>query len=255
MRIVRYQRGKETPHFGWLLADLIGELEGDPFGDFRRKEAHVPLNEVRLLAPVLPGKIVCIGRNYAEHAKEQDAEIPEIPILFMKPSTAVIGPGDTISLPMQSTRVDHEGELVVVIGRRGRWIDPERTADYIFGYTIGNDVTARDLQRRDGQWTRAKGFDTFCPLGPWIETEFDPSDAMITCHVNDELRQMSSTRDMLFSVRQLVAFISSIMTLEAGDALMTGTPAGIGPLTDGDTVRVAIEGLGELVNRAAADRR
>jgi 2-keto-4-pentenoate hydratase/2-oxohepta-3-ene-1,7-dioic acid hydratase in catechol pathway len=237
------------------LDDLVGEVEGDPFGDFRRKEAHIPLEEVRLLAPVRPGKIVCIGRNYVEHAKEQDAEVPEIPILFLKPSTAVIGPGDTISLPMQSTRVDHEAELAVVIGRRGRWIDPEHTAEYIFGYTIGNDVTARDLQRRDGQWSRAKGFDTFCPLGPWIETDFDPSDAMITCHVNDELRQMSSTRDMIFSVRQLTAFISSIMTLEPGDVIMTGTPAGIGPLAEGDTVRVAIEGIGELINRAGLEQR
>jgi 2-keto-4-pentenoate hydratase/2-oxohepta-3-ene-1,7-dioic acid hydratase in catechol pathway len=165
----------------------------------------------------------------------------------------VIGPLQTIYLPPQSQQVDHEAELVVVIGKLGRWISPEESSNYIFGYTVGNDVTARDLQRKDGQWTRSKGFDTFCPLGPWVDTEFNPVDAMITCHVNGELRQMASTRDMNFHIDQLVTFVSSIMTLEPGDIIMTGTPAGIGPLQPGDTVEVAIEGIGKLRNHVAAE--
>ncbi len=160
---------------------------------------------------------MCVGRNYVAHAKEQNAEVPEVPLLFLKPPSALIGHNDTIYLPPQSKQVEHEAELVVVIGKRGRWISPENALDYVLGYTAGIDVTARDLQRRDGQWTRGKGFDTFCPIGPWIETEFDPADALITCHVNGEMRQMASTRDMVFRVNQLIAFASSVMTLEPGD--------------------------------------
>jgi 2-keto-4-pentenoate hydratase/2-oxohepta-3-ene-1,7-dioic acid hydratase in catechol pathway len=253
MRFVRYQRGADAPQYGWVLENQIGPVEGTPFGEFRRMEAQYPLDAVRLLAPVLPGKIICVGRNYAEHAREHNVEIPELPLLFLKPPSAVIGPGETILLPPQSQRVEHEGELVVVIGREGRWISPETASDYIFGYTLGIDVTARDLQRNDGQWTRGKGFDTFCPLGPWIETTFDPSDAMLTCHVNEEMRQMASTRDMLFTVRQVVAFISSVMTLQPGDIIMTGTPAGVGPLAAGDEVRVTVDGIGTLRNRVAED--
>jgi 2-keto-4-pentenoate hydratase/2-oxohepta-3-ene-1,7-dioic acid hydratase in catechol pathway len=253
MRFVRYQRGADAPQYGWVLENQVGPVEGTPFGEFRRMEAQVPLDAVRLLAPVLPGKIICVGRNYAEHAREHNAEIPELPLLFLKPPSAVIGPGDTILLPPQSQRVEHEGELAVVIGREGRWISPENAPDYIFGYTLGIDVTARDLQRKDGQWTRGKGFDTFCPLGPWIETAFDPSDAMLTCHVNEEMRQMASTRDMLFTVRQIVAFISSVMTLLPGDVILTGTPAGVGPLLAGDEVRVTVEGIGTLRNRVAEE--
>jgi 2-keto-4-pentenoate hydratase/2-oxohepta-3-ene-1,7-dioic acid hydratase in catechol pathway len=165
----------------------------------------------------------------------------------------VIGPGDKVLLPPQSQRVEHEAELAVVIGRRGRWISLEEALDYVLGYTIANDITARDLQFRDGQWTRGKGFDTFCPFGPWIETDFDPSDALVTCHVNGEMRQMASTRDMVFSVRQLIAFISSVMTLEPGDLLLTGTPAGVGLLVPGDVVEVSIEGLGTLRNPVASE--
>ncbi|OGN94228.1 MAG: 2-hydroxyhepta-2,4-diene-1,7-dioate isomerase, partial [Chloroflexi bacterium RBG_13_48_10] len=204
-------------------------------------------------SPVLPGKIICVGRNYAEHVKETKAEIPTTPLLFLKPPSSVIGPTQTIFLPPQSQQVDHEAELAVVIGKRGRWIQPTDASDFIFGYTVGNDVTARDLQRRDGQWTRSKGFDTFCPLGPWIETEFDPTDTLITCHVNGELRQMASTRDMIFHVDQIIAFASSIMTLEPGDVIMTGTPAGISPLNPGDIVEVTIDGLGKLRNTVAAE--
>jgi 2-keto-4-pentenoate hydratase/2-oxohepta-3-ene-1,7-dioic acid hydratase in catechol pathway len=179
--------------------------------------------------------------------------VPEVPLLFLKPPSALIGPGEKIVLPPQSQQVEHEAELVVVIGKRGRWIPAEEAASYILGYTAGNDVTARDLQRRDGQWTRAKGFDTFCTIGPWIETDFDPADSMIACYVNGEMRQMSSTRDMVFSVRQLVAFASSVMTLEPGDILMTGTPSGVGPLLPGDTVEVTIEGIGALRNPVTAE--
>jgi len=252
MRFVRYTLGQAAPTFGWLIEDRIGPLDGSPFDSYRRQEATIPLSSVRLLAPVLPGKIICIGRNYVEHAREHNAEVPETPLLFLKPPSSVIGPGDKIILPPQSQQVEHEGELAVVIGRRGRWIPMEQALDYVLGYTIGNDVTARDLQRRDGQWTRGKGFDTFCPLGPWIDTDFDPADALLTCRVNAEIRQMATIRDMVFTIPQLITFISSVMTLEPGEVILTGTPAGVGPMVAGDTVTVEIEGLGELKNPVSA---
>lgn len=256
MRFIRYQIGNEEPRYGWVLEDAsglsVGTVDGSPFGDFRRMETTHSLSAVHLLAPVEPGKIICVGRNYVEHAKEHDAEVPDIPLIFLKPPSAVIANGEKIVLPPQSQQVEHEAELVVVFGKRGRWIPPEHALEYVLGYTIGNDVTARDLQRRDGQWTRSKSFDTFCPLGPWIETEFDAADRMITCTVNGDMRQMASTRDMVFSVRQLIAYVSSIMTLEPGDILMTGTPAGVSPLHPGDTVEVTIEGLGVLRNPVIA---
>jgi 2-keto-4-pentenoate hydratase/2-oxohepta-3-ene-1,7-dioic acid hydratase in catechol pathway len=253
MRLIRYQTKKEPIQYGWVSGDKVGKIDGSPFGEFKRLEATLPLDSVQLYSPVLPGKIICVGRNYAEHVKETKAEIPTTPLLFLKPPSSVIGPTQTIFLPPQSQQVDHEAELAVVIGKRGRWIQPTDASDFIFGYTVGNDVTARDLQRRDGQWTRSKGFDTFCPLGPWIETEFDPTDTLITCHVNGELRQMASTRDMIFHVDQIIAFASSIMTLEPGDVIMTGTPAGISPLNPGDIVEVTIDGLGKLRNTVAAE--
>jgi 2-keto-4-pentenoate hydratase/2-oxohepta-3-ene-1,7-dioic acid hydratase in catechol pathway len=255
MRLIRYQLKNNPPQFGWVNNDLVGRIEGDPFSEFHRSEPSIPLAEVSLLAPERPGKIICVGRNYAEHAREQNAEIPTTPLLFLKPPTAVIGPDQAIYLPPQSQQVDHEAELAVVIGKRGRWIAPETAFSHIYGYTVGNDVTARDLQRRDGQWTRSKGFDTFCPLGPWIDTDFNPTDAMVSCHVNGELRQMASTRDMIFHIDQLIAFISSIMTLEIGDIIMTGTPAGISPLHDGDIVEVTIDGLGKLRNPVAVEKQ
>jgi len=253
MRFIRYQPPSGEPGFGWVLEERVGPLEGSPFAEFRRGEALHTLDDVRLLAPTQPSKILCVGRNYVAHAKEHGAEVTEVPLLFLKPPSAVIGPGDPILLPPQSQQVEHEAELAVVIGRRGRWISPEEAPNYILGYTIANDVTARDLQFRDGQWTRGKGFDTFCPLGPWIETDFDPADAVITCHVNGEMRQMASTRDMVFSVHQLIAFASSVMTLEPGDLLLTGTPAGVGPLQAGDLVEVTIEGLGTLRNPVSSE--
>lgn len=235
------------------MGSLAGPVEGDLFGEYQRLSAELPLDKIRLLPPVLPGKIIGVGRNYAAHAKEHGAEVPEYPILFLKPPSCLIGPGETILLPPQSQQVEHEAELVVVIGRRGRWIPPEEALRYVFGYTAGNDVTARDLQRQDGQWTRAKGFDTFGVIGPWIETELDPADLMVTCHVNGELRQMASTRDMVFNVSQLIAFASSIMTLEPGDLIFTGTPSGVGPLKPGDTVEVNVEGIGILQNPVAEE--
>lgn len=253
MRIVRYHLASQPPSFGWVLKDKVGDLEGSPFAQFSRAEAIHSLEEVKLLPPITPTKIICIGRNYAAHAKEHDAEVPDVPLIFLKPPSTLIAQGETIFLPPQSQRVEHEAELAVVIGKSGRWIPPEEAHDHIFGYTIANDVTARDLQFRDGQWTRGKGFDTFCPLGPWIETEFDPADAVITCHVNDEMRQMASTRDMVFSVRQLIAFVSSVMTLESGDLILTGTPSGVGTLEDEDSVEVTIEGIGSLLNPVASE--
>lgn len=248
MRIVRYQVKNETPQYGWVLNENVGPVDGNPFGEYRRLKAEIPLEQVRLLAPCQPSKIVCVGRNYAEHAREHDAEVPKVPLIFLKPPSSMIGPGETIFLPPQSKQVEHEAELVVVIGKRGRHITAERARDTILGYTVGNDVTARDLQKSDGQWTRAKGFDTFCSFGPWIDTDFDPSDALITCRVSGQPRQMASTRDMVFSVNTLIAFISSVMTLEPGDLLFTGTPAGVGILKDGDEVVCEIEGLGKLSN-------
>jgi 2-keto-4-pentenoate hydratase/2-oxohepta-3-ene-1,7-dioic acid hydratase in catechol pathway len=252
MRIIRYQFKDEAPRHGWVLENKVGAIEGDIFGEFRRQEVEIPLAEVKLLAPVLPGKILCIGRNYVEHAKEHAVEVPTVPLIFLKPPSAVLDPGGTIILPPQSVQVEHEAELVVVMGKRGRNITPEQAPEYVYGYTIGNDVTARDLQKADGQWTRGKGFDTFCPFGPWIDTDFDPADAVITCKVSGQPRQMASTRDMVFSVNQLIAFISSVMTFEPGDLIFTGTPAGVSPLKPGDSVEVAIEGLGKLVNPVAA---
>jgi 2-keto-4-pentenoate hydratase/2-oxohepta-3-ene-1,7-dioic acid hydratase in catechol pathway len=253
MRVVRYQTASHPASFGWVMAEKVGTIEGSPFAQFSRGAAEIQLEDVQLLPPVTPTKIVCVGRNYRAHAEEHDAEVPEVPLIFLKPPSTLIAKGNTIYLPPQSQQVEHEAELGVVIGKPGRWIPPEDARDHIFGYTIANDVTARDLQFRDGQWTRGKGFDTFCPLGPWIETEFDPADALITCHVNDEMRQMSSTRDMVFNVQQLIAFASSVMTLEVGDLLLTGTPSGVGILLPGDVVEVTIEGIGTLRNPVASE--
>lgn len=254
MRFVRYLQGKENPRYGWIYEDRVGPVEGDLFGDYRRLEADIPLNKVRLLAPVMPSKIIAVGRNYVEHAREHNVDVPEIPGIFLKPPSSVIGPGDTVILPPQSERVEHEGELAVVIGKRGRWIPPENAAEYILGYTASNDVTARDLQRSDLQWTRGKGFDTFCPLGPWIETELDAADVQVSCRVNGELRQMASTREMVFSIPQLIAFISATMTLMPGDVILTGTPAGVGILKPGDTLETEVEGIGSLINPVAAEK-
>ncbi len=249
MRIVRYQTGDgKKAKYGWLLGDKVGEIGGNVFGRYRRQEATTPLADVKLVAPSEPSKILCVGRNYIEHARELGNEVPKVPLIFLKPPSSIISDGDTVILPPQSAQVEHEGELVVVMGKRGRNITPEHAKKHILGYTIGNDVTARDLQRSDDQWTRAKGFDTFCSFGPWIDTEFDPADAVLTCRVNGQMRQMASTRDMVFNVPTLIAYVSSVMTLEPGDLLFTGTPAGVAELRNGDEVVVEIEGLGVLRN-------
>jgi 2-keto-4-pentenoate hydratase/2-oxohepta-3-ene-1,7-dioic acid hydratase in catechol pathway len=253
MRIVRYQTGEDAPKHGWLLDEKVGEIHGNLFGEYRRRDAKTLVADVKLVPPCEPGKILCVGRNYVEHAKELGNETPKVPLIFMKPPSSIIANGGTIILPPQSKQVEHEAELVAVIGKRGRHIPAEEAKNYILGYTIGNDVTARDLQKTDDQWTRAKGFDTFCPFGPWIDTEFDPSDAVVTCRVNGRMRQMASTRDMVFNVPTLIAYISSIMTLEPGDILFTGTPAGVGGLKHGDEVVVEIEGLGVLRNPVKAE--
>ena len=253
MRFVRFQHNGDSPRFGWLHEDQVGEIQGDLFGSYRRKKTTIPLKDVRLLAPTVPSKIVCVGRNYVDHAKELGNEVPKVPLIFLKAPSSVIADGEAVLLPPQSTQVEHEGELVAVIGKRGRNVTAESAKDYILGYTIGNDVTARDLQKVDGQWTRAKGFDTFCPFGPWIDTDFDPSDALITCRVNGQMRQLSSTRDMIFNIGVMIAYISSVMTLEPGDLIFTGTPAGVGVLKAGDVVEVEIDGLGVLKNPVRAE--
>ena len=256
MRIARFSH-QSGMSFGVVEGDpsagpdalTVAEIEGHPFGEIKLTGQRWALADVRLLSPILPSKVVCVGRNYAEHAEEQNVPVPKEPLLFLKPSTAVIGPRDAIRLPWQSRQVEHEAELAVVIGPPGaRRADREAAQQAIFGWTCANDVTARDLQQRDEQWTRAKGFDSFCPLGPWITTELDPSDVEVRCEVNDEVRQLGRTKDMIFDPVTLVSYVSHVMTLLPGDVLLTGTPAGASPLAAGDTVVVRVEGVGELAN-------
>jgi 2-keto-4-pentenoate hydratase/2-oxohepta-3-ene-1,7-dioic acid hydratase in catechol pathway len=236
----------------------VAELLGHPFGigdeAIRLTGSRYPLADVRLLAPVLPSKVVAIGKNYADHAREMGGEPPDDPVIFLKPSTAVVGQRDPIVYPTElSERVDFEGELAVVIGRLCRHVPPERVGEVIFGYTCANDVTARDLQARDGQWARAKGFDTFCPLGPWIETDIDPADLELTTIVNGEIRQNSRTSLLLHNVTALISYVTAVMTLLPGDVLLTGTPAGVGSVKEGDEVSVTIEGIGTLTNGVTGD--
>lgn len=229
-----------------LVLDII---KGIPFADFELSGTKVPLSKVRLLPPVLPNKVVGIGRNYADHAAELGNEVPDVPVAFFKPSTSVIGPGDAIAYPSFSQEVHYEAELAVVIGRMCREVPRERARDVILGYTCANDVTARDVQKREKQWARAKGFDSSCPLGPWVETDLDPSDLTIQCTVNGEQRQLGRTAEMVRSVEDLIVHISEAMTLLPGDVILTGTPAGVGPLNVGDEVAVTIEGIGTLTNK------
>lgn len=225
-------------------------LKADPmFAGYEPTGERVPLSEVKLLAPVIPrSKIVAVGKNYHDHAAEMGGEAPAEPLLFLKPNTSVIGPDDAIVLPAQSEQVEHEGELAVVIGRIAKNVAEADADAYIFGYTIANDVTARDLQRRDGQWARAKGFDTFCPLGPVIDTELDPEHGTIETSVNGERRQEGRLADMVHSIPAIIAYASSVFTLLPGDVILTGTPAGVGPLVAGDVVEVTVSGLGTLSN-------
>lgn len=248
MRIARVAR-PDGPAFVEVVDDHVVLLDGHPFGGARRTDQVAPLSSVRLLAPVIPTKILCVGRNYADHAKEMGGAVPDEPLIFSKPATAVIGPSDEIVLPSLSTDVHHEAELAVVVGRLTRNVAVQDALDAVLGYTCANDVTARDLQASDGQWTRAKGFDTFCPLGPWIATDADPAEGLaVRCEVNGEVRQDGTTADLVFDVAQLVAYCAAFATLLPGDILLTGTPAGVGPLNDGDAVTVSIAGIGELTN-------
>jgi len=249
MRIIRFSNKDGNIQYGWLENNQIGLIDGNLFGEYQRLEPTINLSLQKILAPVIPTKIVCVGRNYREHAVEQNVDIPESPQLFLKPPSAIIAQEECIQIPPQSKQVEHEAELVVVIGKKGRWISVEESNNYILGYTIGNDVTARDIQHKDLQWTRGKGFDTFCPIGPWIETELDPADCLISCRVNGGLRQMASTREMIYSVNQIVSYVSTVMTLEPGDLIFTGTPAGIGGIKAGDTIEIEIEGIGILSNK------
>jgi 2-keto-4-pentenoate hydratase/2-oxohepta-3-ene-1,7-dioic acid hydratase in catechol pathway len=228
--------------------EQITLISDEPFAAWE-PVTQIPFEGAHFLAPVMPTKVVCVGVNYKAHAAEMGHDLPVEPLIFMKPPTAVIGTGGEIRWPAMAGRVDHEAELAIVLGRRAHQVEPADVPELVLGFTCANDVTARDVQRRDGQWTRAKGFDTFCPLGPWIETELDPSDLAIECRVDGEIRQSARTSDMIFDPATLVSFISKVMTLLPGDVVLTGTPSGIGPLDRGDLVEVTIEGIGTLTNR------
>jgi 2-keto-4-pentenoate hydratase/2-oxohepta-3-ene-1,7-dioic acid hydratase in catechol pathway len=252
MRIVRYSRQGEVG-FGILEGETVAAISPHPFGAFEYTGEPLPAAEVRLLAPVLPSKVIAIGRNYAEHAREQGAEVPAEPVIFLKPSTSVIGPDDPVVRPEGVGQVDYEGELAVIVGKLVRRLEPADAIQAVLGFTCANDVTARDLQNSDGQWTRAKGFDTFCPLGPWIETDLDSSDLAISTLVNGEVKQQARTSQLERGVADLLAFVSRVMTLLPGDVLLTGTPAGVGPLEAGDRVEVEVEGIGILANEVVAE--
>jgi 2-keto-4-pentenoate hydratase/2-oxohepta-3-ene-1,7-dioic acid hydratase in catechol pathway len=229
-------------------------FSGSPFGGASAEGAPVAWHVSELRAPVCPSKIVCIGRNYASHAKELGNEVPSEPLMFFKPPSAVIGPEEVVVLRAESQNVEHEAELGVVVGKRASRVSRDEALSYVFGYTCVNDVTARDLQKKDGQWARAKGFDTFCPLGPWIETNLDPSDLSIQCLVDGVVRQDSRTSHMLFDVATLISYVSRAFTLEPGDVIATGTPEGVGRMPEGSLVTVRIEHLGELTVRVVPPR-
>jgi len=260
MRIIRFSAPEKLgvgtdPLFGVLNdQDAILVLRGDPiYSGIVPAEKSLKLSDVKLLAPVIPrSKVVCIGKNYADHAAEMDSEVPSEPIIFIKPNTSVIGPNEVIIWPRMSERVDYEAELAIVIGRICKEVPASKAKDVIYGYTQANDVTARDLQKKDGQWSRAKGFDTFCPLGPWIETEFVPGDQKITSTLNGEVKQSSMLSEMIFKVPQIIEFVTNVMTLLPGDVILTGTPAGIGPMPSGASITVAIDGLGALTNKVSS---
>jgi 2-keto-4-pentenoate hydratase/2-oxohepta-3-ene-1,7-dioic acid hydratase in catechol pathway len=247
LKLVRFLKN-HRPCYGLIEGEVVYAVKGSIFCEFRQAEKVAALTEVRLLAPCQPTKILAVGLNYRTHAAEAGMDMPPEPLIFSKPPSSVIGPLEPIVYPTLSQQVDYEGELAVIIGRRARNVLPEKAHDFILGYTCGNDVTARDLQQRDDQWTRAKGFDTFCPLGPRIVTSLNPAHLAIRTRVNGEIRQCASTADMVFSVAELIAYISQVMTLEPGDVILTGTPSGVGPLQPGDVVEVEIEGIGTLRN-------
>jgi len=254
VRIVRFALADQIA-YGVVEGDAddhasltVTAIDGHPFAAFDRTSVTLPLSQVRVLPPVLPSKVIGIGKNYVDHAAEMGGEAPATPVMFLKPSTAVIGDGDPIVLPPQSRQVEYEGELAVVIGRLAREVPHDRAAEAILGYTCANDVTARDLQRSDGQWTRAKGFDSFAPLGPWIVTDVDVSDVVIQTRLDGEVVQSGRTSQMVHSVAEIVAFVSETMTLLPGDVILTGTPAGVGPIRGGQRVSVSVAGVGTISN-------
>lgn len=265
MRIARVVTNKDETRYGVVegideqsgsLDDaFVAFVEGEPlFQPLQLTGERSPLAEVRLLSPVIPrSKVVGVGRNYHDHAEELGSTVPEEPLLFLKPNTTVIGPDAPVLLPRSSHEVHYEAELAIVIGRMCKDVPIERVDDVIFGYTCANDVTARDLQRLDGQWTRAKGFDTFCPLGPWIRTRLDPADLAVTTTVNGELRQSGRTSELVHNVAELVSFVSGVFSLLPGDVILTGTPAGVGPMVHGDRVSVTVEGIGTLTSPVVAE--
>ncbi|MCY3695051.1 MAG: fumarylacetoacetate hydrolase family protein [Chloroflexi bacterium] len=253
MRILRY-RAADGPAWGTLVDGSVHALDGDPYGDCTAGRPVGPLEAVDLLAPCEPRKVICVGLNYAAHAAETGMAAPEFPMFFLKPHTAIANPGDPILLPTISDHVEHECELVVVIGRRARNVSESEALDYVLGYTCGNDVSARDWQGRESQWFRGKGFDSFFPFGPWIETDLDPFDLAIATRVNGEVRQSASTSDLIFDVPYLVADASRTATLLPGDVIATGTPAGVAPIVAGDVVDIEIGGVGVLSNPVRNDR-
>lgn len=255
MKIVRFiDPASQAPALGVLEGNQVRRASGDLFGELTPGDVAGSVDELRLLAPLDPGKIVCVGLNYAAHVTERDPnrKIPKEPVLFMKPTSAVIGPGDTIEIAYPNNETHHEAELVVVIGRTANAVAPAEALSYVLGYTCGNDVSDRVLQKQDGQWIRAKGFRTYCPLGPCIETELDLAATPVISRVNGEVRQSQTTAGLLWDVPTLIAYISGIMTLEPGDIIMTGTPEGVGPLVPGDTCEIEIGGIGVLRNPVAA---
>jgi 2-keto-4-pentenoate hydratase/2-oxohepta-3-ene-1,7-dioic acid hydratase in catechol pathway len=247
MKLIRFQVHGRTA-CGILQGEEVTELEGDFYGPLKTRSAGHARAGVKLLAPCSPSKVIAVGLNYRDHAQELGLPVPEAPVIFLKPPTAIIGPGDIIQYPGTSSRVDYEAELGIVIKDRVKDIRPEEAHRHILGYTCANDVTARDLQKKDGQWTRAKSFDTFCPVGPWIETELDPDDLLVESYLNGVQRQSSRTSQFIFKTDHLVSFISQVMTLYPGDLVITGTPAGVGPMEPGDEIEVRIEGIGSLKN-------
>ncbi len=251
MKIVRFHtKENPTPKYGLHRGDYVRVIVADPYGGMIVGTSETySLDEVILLAPCVPSKIVCVGLNYRDHAKELGMELPEKPLIFLKPPSSVIGPHEEIVIPPQSQRVDHEAELAVVVGKRAKDVSPEEAMNYVLGFTCLNDVTARDLQKKDIQFTRSKSFDTFCPIGPWIETEFEPKNQWVRCRVNGKIKQDSTLSNLIHSPQSLLSFISSIMTLEPGDIIATGTPKGVSALKPGDEVIVEIEGIGELKNK------
>jgi len=244
----------DQEHYGRLEGgERIQRIAGSPFEGFQTTGEFLPLADARVLSPCRPTKVIAVGLNYRDHAREFNLDVPHEPLIFMKPASAIIGPREPIVTPSMSQRVDFEAELGVVMGRTCRRVKRDQARDYILGYTCVNDVTARDLQNKDGQWTRAKGFDTFCPVGPFLVTDIEPNDLAVQSFLNGELRQSSRTRELIFSVEELVSFISQVMTLVPGDIISTGTPSGVGPMRPGDTIEVRVEQVGRLINTVAGE--